>query len=933
MHKLIHACFALVLLFLCALPVSGGRPFEPTPPYLASLNNRHDLNLPDWGPYTKKYIGLSHIPDPDRGLRFDISVFPGLYRRKVALPNVFFESDYHPWQASPQFEYFSFRHELEWKDQVYVDISYSAVNEQARLIRMECVNNTDMNQNLALHLLASMHFPSIREYSPDTPIFPGLIQLPGGSTWLDALDYEKMEFARPRPQDNLGYDGKWRGEVRDNGFINGAALGAGFGRDTGDKAEYRLITDKACSDAMLYVRYRLPAGQQTKFELSGMVNQAVLFPGAEGITALTIPLGRLNAGTHHLQLRAFGGSAIEFDGFAVVERAQVDSINIAQTVWHPVPEISKGPVEQSILLKYRDTEIYYGIRWAFQPYQVRQWRGDNLDSFFKQMANEHVKTMLATAGEDHYTNIFLRPINIKPKSTAVLYSLACCGSRQEVETALAQWATDSATLEKVYQQARSHVVDVQYGNNGDTYAFSQQRMHATTLCNVVYPVYTQKSYIRHSAPGRWWDCLYTWDSGFIGLGLLELDVQRAVECLNAYVTEPGSQSAFIHHGTPLPVQHYLFLELWQRTHSLDLLKYFYPRLKQYHEFLAGRLGSSTTRTMKSNLLKTWDYFYNSGGWDDLPPQKYVHDNGLEATTTPVVNTAHAIRTAKILKMAATALGLSKDVKAYDQDIRLFSTALQTHSWDPQSGYFGYVTHDVNGRPGQIMKHKDQVNYDMTLDGAYPLVAGICTKEQQSIILNNLKSDRHLWSPVGISAVDQSAPYYTGDGYWNGTVWMAHQWFYWKTMLDLGEADFAWQIARTGLEVWKKETEASYNCMEHFLIETGRGAGWHEFGGLSTPVIMWHSAYFRPGTLTTGFDLWTEKIDYDAEAGSLVAEVVNYGNNSSSSVIVCMKPGSSYTAQWNGKTIPVNVLSSGALSINLSSYHSAKGTLNITRAKS
>ena len=36
------------------------------------------------------------------------------------------------------------------------------------------------------------------------------------------------------------------------------------------------------------------------------------------------------------------------------------------------------------------------------------------------------------------------------------------------------------------------------------------------------------------------------------------------------------------------------------------------------------------------------------------------------------------------------------------------------------------------------------------------------------------------------AVDMSASSYRDDGYWNGAVWFSHQWFFWKTMLDLGE---------------------------------------------------------------------------------------------------------------------------------------------------
>ena len=43
----------------------------------------HDLNLPLWGPYNKEYLGASHITDIDNGLRFDLNLFPGYYRRSV----------------------------------------------------------------------------------------------------------------------------------------------------------------------------------------------------------------------------------------------------------------------------------------------------------------------------------------------------------------------------------------------------------------------------------------------------------------------------------------------------------------------------------------------------------------------------------------------------------------------------------------------------------------------------------------------------------------------------------------------------------------------------------------------------------------------------------------------------------------------------------
>ena len=73
------------------------------------------------------------------------------------------------------------------------------------------------------------------------------------------------------------------------------------------------------------------------------------------------------------------------------------------------------------------------------------------------------------------------------------------------------------------------------------------------------------------------------------------------------------------------------------------------------------------------------------------------------------------------------------------------------------------------------------------------------------------------------------------------------------MLDLGETDFAWKIAKTALDAWKREVEYSHYTFEMFSIETGRGGWFHNFGGLSAPICLWAQAYFKPGTHQTGFD--------------------------------------------------------------------------------
>ncbi|MBN2064119.1 MAG: hypothetical protein JW745_04885, partial [Sedimentisphaerales bacterium] len=565
-------------------------------------------------------------------------------------------------------------------------------------------------------------------------------------------------------------------------------------------------------------------------------------------------------------------------------------------------------------------------------YQIRQFFGKDLDLIFPAKVHNHVNNRFDSEGLGHFTNIYLRPLTVEPQSKKVVYARVVTGTLPEVQQRITDADMTEQTCQSIYDSNRNKLPEMKPVPAGDKLLFSQERMAATILTNVVYPVYTQKSYIKHYAPGRWWDCLYTWDSGFIGLGIAELDIRQALECLNAYVTRPGSQSAFIHHGSMVPVQHYLFLEIWNRTQSQEYLAFYYPRLRQYYEFFIGRLGSSTMDKFNSGLLSSFDYFYNSGGWDDYPAQKHTHNKRLGGKVSPVVNSAHAIAIARIMSMAAEALGETQDISIYQQDITRLTQSLQKFSWDQDSGYFGYVVHNDKKEPVGILRDDNGINYNMGLDGIYPLVAGAGTKEQNKAMLEKLKSPSNIWSSVGLSAVDQSAPYYRNDGYWNGTVWMPHQWFFWKALLDLGEGEFAWEVARRALDLWQKEVDATYNCNEHFIIETGRGAGWHQFGALSSPVLKWYAAYFRPGTLTTGFNAWLIRKDFAQDNSSLEAEIKLYGqdgNTDHCSMVLCLNPAYNYVVHWNGTEIEPRIIDNGIMDISIP-LHDSTGILSVKK---
>ncbi len=877
----------------------------------------HSLSLSSWGPYTKKYAGLSHVPDEQAGLRFDLSVFPSFYRRRVDLPNVMWESGYHVWEAAADLSFFTYRHELEWKDRVFCDNSYLRLNDGVCLVRSHCVNHTDVGQTLALHYLASMNFPPPGPYSAEV-LRPMHVSLPKGAQWVSAMSYEQLSFARPRPTDNLMPDGLMRGECCGHGFTGRSGLGCGFGADTGDRVRYRIALKENIPLAAAVLRYRMPQGGRIALNITGFSAAGqVVMSGDASFSTVMCQLGNMSAGEYVMTLTSQGGAPVDLDGFAICSAADAAQVTFTEHVYQPRPEILTGPSDHTIILKYADCDHYYGMAWQCDSFAVREFHDSNLDRLMRHTAHNHVSTYFDGDHKAHFTNVFMRPLALAPRSDAVVTGMVCQGKLAIVRSQLERFADYVAKADELFAAGRGKIADPPVTPAGERYRFSQRLMAATTLSNVVYPVYTQQQYIKHYTPGRWWDCLYTWDSGFIGIGLAQHSAARAADCLRAYLTDTDNEhAAFIHHGSMMPMQMFLLQELWNKTQDRALLEYAYPRLRQYYEFFVGRKGSSTFGKMRSGLLSPWDYFYNSGGWDDYPPQHHMHAHHMAQRVTPVITTAMAICSARVLRMASDSLGRQVDVAIFDADIVRLSESLQ-QAWDEQAGYFSYVVHDDSGAPKEFLRHESGANFNMGLDGASPLVAGACSSSQKETLLAHLKNPGRLLSRIGLSAVDLSAPYYRRDGYWNGAVWFPHQWLFWKTMLDMGEADFAYQIATRGLDLWQNEANESYHCFEHFLIENGRGAGWHQFGGLSTPVMAWYAAYYRPGQLTCGFNAWVKCVEFTDDERVMSAELqLSAGISESCCVIACMNPEYVYECAWDGASIEAKESVPGALNIKL-----------------
>ncbi len=888
--------------------------------------------FPLWGPYGKKYMGLSRIVEHGLcdGVRFDFCTVPAIFGGDIRVPNCTLPSGCHPWRCSPDYSLITYRHDLEWKDRVYAEVSYVRLSEESILVRTELVNHSDLIQNMLINYFESLEFPRPRYVK---------VRLPEKHDILSATGYVLYQYATPRPWDGQNADGYKKGEFCDQRFSGGFGLGdraekwhlphrtiQPFGGERGDMVRWELPVTHRYDNAVLCIRYRTSSIRYEQGKMVGVhytkgetpavfrMNAAreITFAPADELSIAEIPVGPLTEGVFPVELISEGKGAIEFDFLTLVEKEDAGQVKTETAAYDFTPAVTYQPLTEGgalTRLSYPEVEGFFDFRTFSVNTRFRDIetgaledcmtaRLSNSDPSFDDVTESFTGAFSRKHSDDgFFRNTLVHTIFVPPGETHVEYAVLSYG-----ETKI----QSAEEYEKIYREKCRQNPPLSYNRAGQPYQLSTEILKATLLTNAVYPIYKHGENIIHHTPGKRWDCLYTWDSGFIGLGMLEWAPAFAAYSLDTYLSDENNPDyAFLHHGSPVPVQMYLYLEMLQRAGDKQKLLSLYPRLKLYYDFLAGKIRGSTTAKFQSGLTTTYDYFYSSSGMDDYPAQVAMMDRGLRDTAAPVISSSQVIRCAKILAMVASQTGQTDDVAVYLADIDRLTDALNRYAWDKESGYYGYVLHDEKYQPtGALLRTEDGENLDKGLDGVYPLIAGACDKAQKRAILSHLKNEKEMLSPYGISAVDQSASYFTVNGYWNGNIWFPHQWFLWKTMLDLGEGDFAYEIAKRALSVWKREVDASYYTFEMVNVVTGRGGWFHNFGGLSTPIGIWADAYFKPGTFTAGFDTWVENARFSDGNRRFTATLTSFAKQPGGTLLAGLDDGRAYRAFLDETEIPV-----------------------------
>jgi len=847
---------------------------------LTLAKGNHDINVGPWGPFSKQYEGAALALNKKKGRLLQLAVSLALTNplKRIHLDAqrgyggsqhyVLRDNPIHTWQAACDYSFWSYRITIEGLSKKYAYVEFVPIDKDTLTIALRFINETDKEAVFAADLGISedIHKPELH------------LNLKQHEMWIPMWKCKKISSYRKTINEGLACC------VTHKKFTyDGLALGWAFGCWQGDEVRYNLHLKSEMPDACIYFRYikygpvspdweLAIAGIKRRFNIPRNAGDGIFwgryFDEWDDWGYLQLPIGNLPAGEHIVTLRPVNPpdndtSQITFDGM-LLRGGTRDMKKEPLVTWQKAPGFYNFHISNECGV-LEDKRIDYNKFFALAC--------SERNVSFSKIANDYLfdgideldkRGDFSPGFQGDSRNVWLgahaREITAAPHSHRDLYFVVSRGA--DVKSASEKALTFVRRAPEIVKERKAACRKKIFRTVHPEYRDSQEHMMAQLLTNIIFPVNVGEDNYRKMYVGgkAWGGCYESWDGGFIGLGLLEADVNLAVQNLNSYLAEEDDPLPFVFFGTILPVQVYLYWEIYQVSQDEPFLSFFYPKIRRFYEFISGRSRRSFFDEFKDGCLNPFRYTYNSAGWDDYPAQRYAEKKGLSAKAGTVANTAHALRAAKLLRNAACVLGKKKDIDILSNDIEYFTYALESFMWDDATGYYAWVVREGNRK--RQMLWKDKINANMGLGGLSPLVAGVENEKRVRRMLDHLKDPKRIWSDIGLSTVDMSAPYFSNDGYWNGRVWMAHQWFFWKAILSYGEVDFARQIAKRALEVWAREHAANFDCYENFIIRTEEGSGWPRFSSLSSPVLSFYSAYFIKGRITAPFDIIIRKKDYD-----------------------------------------------------------------------
>lgn len=864
------------------------------------------LNLgTQWGPFSAAYLGVSRILDAAQGTMADLALYVG--RRNpatVILPDNIF-GYVHNWsgehravilatpeEVAPDYSSFALRY---WLDPQGDTALARFVVAGADGLRVDITfrNDSDEEREYFYGLGLSVVDPRKKVRLKES-LRPW---------WIAARQYAEIESYRQ----SFGL-GTRRCLTRTFAWgVEEQVLAQAFGGWAGDRVLYRVTPPKALQNGFLYFRY-VKYGRLTptwELRINGRAHtfrlpQTWAIPGGglgksndayEEWRLLRVPVGTVEQGEMTLELRSVNPpgndhAQIWLDGMLLSEGLLPGDDGTAELL---PPSLCDEPLHACARVELESRS------GPAAPFRI------SLPGAPDQHATVHPEEVNARAegGRGSFLAHLRRRYGLPPVSLERDAGVCPWGAMESEPIFVPARSERTArfTFAVSGTPAAAAAVPQKSEPVRGPYAEMIARLKDALLFNVNYPLSIFNGPSAFYVPAKHFPVPYSWDGGFVAVGMATFAPELALQQAAYYMTEEKHGVPFLYCASPVPTMLYALWDIYQATQDRSVLARSWDGARRMYDFYLGRTPGSIVNAGRDGLLSTYPYYGNLG-MDDHPIQRWAEERQItHRGLYSIILIAQILRIARIMRNVATILGRDTEAEQCRLDAELLAGVVDGRMWDEESGLYGWLCRTERGVERAVV---GACAGDRSACAFLPLFAGQITHKER--LLPQMLDPQRFWTPFGISSVDMRSPVYSPHGYWNGGIWPVLQWYLWRGLLEAGEPVLARRVADAILGAWQRCYTAERYLGEHFSIALERMSGAPNFGGLSAALLPMHAAYFTPYEITTCYDVILLRRSADRARDALTFSLMApFLSAPSHDLLVNMgRPKTRYALQVNGQ---------------------------------
>ncbi len=856
-----------------------------------------------WGPFSPAYFGISKILDRNSGSMLDTALFAG--RRSpecVVLPDNAFDYAQNvksgdrtavprvvPENVSPDYSSFSLRYFLDYPEGDTALAQFTAEDDRIAQCELTFANSSNETREyfFGLGLFAADASRKVR------------LRKHLRSGWIAGRNYQDIQAY----QKVFGIGARQCLTRVFNWGVEDQVLAQAFGGWAGDRVTYRKKLHSEIKNAYMYFRYVKYGSKDHSWKLTINGKEFIFrFPRTWEILGggwgknrdtyeewklLRLHVGELPPGNTELELAPIDPpgndqARIWLDGMLIHEGLLPEDAGKEELL--PASFVDM-PLSNDAGIELQQKKMHQADFWIKIP-------GEPERKFSLTTGNSEFN---AETGNNSLLDVLRKSYSL-PEAKVV--RAGNCGSWGMLRSDFIEVPPESEKTISFYLRISGEVAGSEKQEHGiertvpgpstrKPFAEMTSAMQNLLLFNVNYPFSITGVNSHYLVPAKYFPIPYSWDGGFISLGLAFYEPDLALRQVKYFLADEDCDFPFVYCGSPVPTQIYALWEIYQNTSDISALAETFPGMKKMYEFFLGRTPGSAVNAFGDGFLTTYRYCYNLG-IDDHPVQRWAEENGItENGLYSIILMTQILRYAKIMRNIAFLLGQTDDVEQYTKDILLLTNNIETKMWDEESGLYGWLYRNHGGglEPAIVGKCAG----DRSACTFLPLFAGL--ESHKESLLRLLGDQERFLTPHGISSVDMQAPYFNPDGYWNGGIWPVMNWYIWRGLLESGEINLARDIADKILKTWEQFYHTQYYFGEHFKIADKKMNGAANFGGLSAVLIPMREAYYKTYQVTTPYDVIVHDKTVDRECDSLaLAASAPFHKNAEQTILVNMGKG-------------------------------------------